>query len=171
MELGTVREMGTVAAYRRALGRNCALQSPAPLLPWFCCRPGGSKKEAVRRRLRLGINEVTKFLEATAAVAASCKHESCRKAPLGRGKRAGGGEGGGGTPFPTPRPPSAIVLVCRDVRPATLVGHVHALVALTGKIIWRYLLSPSLPPSLSLSLRMYICVVMQSLLPPKYVDP
>ncbi|CAM9515231.1 unnamed protein product [Pylaiella littoralis] len=122
---------------------------------------GGAKKKAVRRRLRLGINEVTRFLEAIAAAAAATVPEpssfsSCGGAPprgkdgeSSKNKTARQGEGGGDgdrpgaaggkrpacSPHPTssPVPPAAaIVLICRDVRPARLVEHVHALVALTG---------------------------------------
>ncbi|CAM9831122.1 unnamed protein product, partial [Hapterophycus canaliculatus] len=78
---------------------------------------GGSKKDAVRRRLRLGINEVTKFLEGTAAAAAA----PAAAAPSSAKK-----------PPSSSTAPAAIVLVCRDVRPPRLVEHLHALVALTS---------------------------------------
>ncbi|CAN0136201.1 unnamed protein product, partial [Ectocarpus sp. 13 AM-2016] len=109
---------------------------------------GGSKKDAVRRRLRMGINEVTKFLESKAAAAAAppkTPSSSSRGGSINRqgipkasGKcesaQAGAGAGAGASLVATapPHTPPAIVLICRDVRPARLVEHVHALVALTA---------------------------------------
>ncbi|CAN0357029.1 unnamed protein product [Ectocarpus sp. 12 AP-2014] len=109
---------------------------------------GGSTKDAVRRRLRMGINEVTKFLESKAAAAAAppkTPSSSSRGGSINRqgipkasGKcesaQAGAGAGSRARLVATapPHTPPAIVLICRDVRPARLVEHVHALVALTA---------------------------------------
>ncbi|CAM9868549.1 unnamed protein product [Ectocarpus sp. 4 AP-2014] len=113
---------------------------------------GGSKKDAARRRLRMGVNEVTKFLESKAATAAAppkTPSSTSRGGSINRqgiprasGKcesaQAGAGPGqgpGARTSLVAPAPPHtppAIVLICRDVRPARLVEHVHALVALTS---------------------------------------
>lgn len=65
----------------------------------------------------MGINEVTKYLEATATSAlVATKHG------LGENASSGSISGSG----------RAIVLICRDVRPASLLEHLHVLVALTG---------------------------------------
>lgn len=102
----------------------------------------------------MGINEVTKFLEATAAAAAAAGPPpripsstsrggsiSRQDSPKASGEcdsaQAGTGAGAGAreslvAPAP-PHTPPAIVLICRDVRPTRLVEHVHALVALTGE--------------------------------------
>ncbi|CBN75943.1 hypothetical protein Esi_0220_0030 [Ectocarpus siliculosus] len=111
---------------------------------------GGSKKDAARRRLRMGINEVTKFLESKAAAAAAppkTPSSASRGSSINRqgiskasGKcdsaQAGAGaEVGARASLVAPAPPHtppAIVLICRDVRPARLVEHVHALVVLTA---------------------------------------
>eukprot|EP00904_Undaria_pinnatifida_P007602 jgi/Undpi1/3972/HiC_scaffold_16.g07340.m1 len=85
---------------------------------------GGRTRDRVRRRLRMGINEVTKFLETTAASSGSndCSNTSSRNDGGGGGSGGSGGSGGG----------EAIVIISGDVRPTRLVEHLHALVALTG---------------------------------------
>eukprot|EP00903_Cladosiphon_okamuranus_P006346 g6216.t1 len=72
-------------------------------------KEGGSQKDAVRRRLRLGINEVTKFLEATATALAAASYD------------------------PNARSPSTTTTASTsDVRPSRLMEHIHALVKLTA---------------------------------------
>ncbi|CAM9942507.1 unnamed protein product [Ectocarpus sp. 12 AP-2014] len=102
----------------------------------------------------MGINEVTKFLEATAAAAAAAAPPKtpsstsrggsinrqgipkasgkCDSAQAGAGAGAGSGARASLNATAPPHTPPAIVLICRDVRPARLVEHVHALVALTA---------------------------------------
>ena len=89
-------------------------------------RTGGRTRDRVRRRLRMGINEVTKFLETTAASSGSndCSNTSSRNDGGGGGSGGSGGSGGG----------EAIVIISGDVRPTRLVEHLHALVALTGEV-------------------------------------
>lgn len=66
----------------------------------------------------MGINEVTKFLEATAAAGALRGSTSDRIGAKGKA---------------CPPPAFAMVLICKDVRPARLVEHLQALVRLTGE--------------------------------------
>lgn len=74
----------------------------------------------------MGINEVTKFLEATATPSGLNDSSSTTTSTSQNGGGGGGSGGGGGA--------GAIVIISGDVRPARLVEHLHALVALTGEI-------------------------------------
>lgn len=99
----------------------------------------------------MGINEVTKYLEATAAKKISERFGSNN--PTGSDYVVGSGspnvpagsasdsalgsksDSGFSVSASGPAPDivrSAIVLICRDVRPARLVEHLHSLVVFTG---------------------------------------
>lgn len=98
---------------------------------------GDAKRRArVRRRLRMGTNEVTKFLENTAAKAIAIgddDRQRCHK-PLAHGSdsNCGGDDTGDKKKCISDRSSRGVVLICRDVRPARLVEHLHHLTAFTG---------------------------------------
>lgn len=94
----------------------------------------------------MGINEVTKYLEAAAAeqvsknAQADPEKSGASGSALGSDSLCRSDSASGNSVDPkvadaasTPGSRScAIVLICRDVRPARLVEHLHSLVALTG---------------------------------------
>lgn len=80
----------------------------------------------------MGINEVTKFLEAAAATAATPSTTSAGAKVKKRNDKTGKNEGVLDDLSGTASPTTAVVLVCSDVRPARLVEHLYALAALTS---------------------------------------
>ena len=146
----------TIAAIIFACPRGNSLDRPRQyfrlplgmILIVFCYAcTGGRKRDRVRRRLRMGINEVTRFLEAIAAPS-GLNDSSIRNGGGGDGGSGGGGGGGsggggtgaggsgigGGGDGSDGGGGGAIVIISGDVRPARLVEHLHALVALTGGV-------------------------------------
>lgn len=94
---------------------------PSYRLPASVLSPGAPTVKSVKRRLRVGINEVTRSLEALAGAAARSPSQQPSKEPSRAGSKGN-----------AVCPSKAIVLVSRDVRPPTLTQHVHELAALTG---------------------------------------